>query len=334
MAASLLCCTVAQAKKPDKPPGGGGDPVPGGTVYFRQAGQGVWQMNSDGSNPQLLPNALRGLPSHALHAGERWFVKWDQIGDPFPQGFAEVWAGSETGTLVPLVAEPDVEIITPPIWTPDDLSVSFIGERWLLGDDGQPLEVIEVGLYRIDLVYADGNLIGSDPESLTFLADLSFELQIGAAGITDNNYVVGHSWSPDQSAVVFGVRPQTSAEIWVVDLAGVIDPFLLDNRNGVGWPEWSPDGSRIGYVSTGGTVVYDIATDSSKSLKFRPNYSWNSMFWSPDGSHCIVDRWDNVESESDGVFRFTADLRGKTELTQGLCAPEDRCVFISLGWRD
>ncbi len=307
-AACLLCFAITRADhKPNHNPGRDKDAVPGGLVYFYHD-NAVWQMDSDGSNHVEFPNAPTdtfGDPSQTTHDGERWFTyrDWGPVTSQYPNGrqYVEGWVGSESGVMVSLVAEADLEILSPLVWTPDDLSVSFIGERWLLDGAGQPTEVSEAGLYVVEVEYdAAGSVNGSVPGSLTFVADLSTELGVDASGFTSQGEVAGHSWSPDQSSFAFGVRfweadPYEQA-IWIVDLSAVTDPhtllaealLLLDSDQGIGWPEWSPDGTRISYVSHRGNFVYDLMTDNTKLLRRTPSTSWGISHWSPDGTHFVI----------------------------------------------
>jgi hypothetical protein len=75
VAIGLVCCSQALAKKPPTPPGGGGGgtPPPTGTIYYDA--WSLWSMNADGSQKTELPAGVYGEPSHALHAGHRWFLR-------------------------------------------------------------------------------------------------------------------------------------------------------------------------------------------------------------------------------------------------------------------
>ncbi len=351
---TLFCLTPSYAKKPDSPGGGGGGGggVPAGVVYFHHDGD-VWSMSPDGSNRVRYPNvtegdwsfsARRSHPSYFTHAGERWFVRIVPV-NPVTTDF-EVQAISESGASVLLFTSADADILSPPIWTPGDGAVSFIGQRWELDESGDPLWIADAGLYVIDIAYdGSGAVVGSVPGSLTLVADLSQELRADLIEGSATSWG-GHSWYSDGSMFTFGVRISESSpfvqEIWIVDLLQVSDPYavppqallLLDSGGGVGWPEWSPDGQRIAYVSWEGTVVVERG-GRTKTLRSSPNDSWGSADWSPDGSHFVVDHWDNF-SGYDGIYRFSSSLRGKTELTDGLCPPDANfdCVLQPLGWRD
>jgi hypothetical protein len=343
-ALAALSAGVALGQKGGKGHGGGGSETPpAGTVYFLHD-DAIWQMNADGTGRTPLPNApfidWFADPSQLRHNGQRWFAnRWQN----------EVWASSENGALVPLVVEADVDVISPPVWVAGDSGVTFIGQRWELDDSGEPTVVVEAGLYAVAVAFdASGAIAGSVPGSRTLIADLSSELRIDSSGFPDHGAeVAGHSWAPDLSAFTFGIRTYDAGsrvqEIWVVDMSQVTNPYavppgatlLLDSGNGIGWPEWSPDGSRIAYMSWIGTYVYHVANGSRKRLGRKLDDAWGPAEWSPDSSHLVLYHWDNF-SGYDAIYRFTADLGDKTELTAGLCPPDSHfdCVLFPLGWRE
>src|SRR5262245_55824967 len=161
--AAVVTVGVIDIAKGAKP--GGGAPPPPGTIYFRHA-RSMWKMDGAGtpSSRVSLPLApTYGDPSYALHGNERWFVYAATAGLPgeFPKypndRIAEdIWAGSEGGADVLLLSEPDVELISQPIWANDDTSITFIGERWELDVSGEPTEVIEAGLYELSVAFPGG----------------------------------------------------------------------------------------------------------------------------------------------------------------------------------
>ena len=108
----------------------------------------------------------------------------------------------------------------------------------------------------------------------------------------DLAYATDPQISPDGESIVY-VRRQNDimtdragASIWMIDVAsGEEMPFA--GRNGSAFaPRWSPDGSRVAYVSTeGGSPqlwVKWLETREAVKLTGLPN-SPSSIAWSPDG---------------------------------------------------
>jgi hypothetical protein len=323
--------------------GGGGSTPPEGTVYFRHEGT-IWQMDGAGTPESRAPLATTvdyGNPSYARHGNERWFAyESADYGAPlFPNGqtFHQIRATSETGLDVQLLSETDVEIFAfdGVRWAANDASITFVGQRWNLDPDGLPVSV-EVGLYELSINFSSGT---PEAGALEFIVDLSGPLRAGPDGfLTGPAELAGHTWNPDRTQVAFGVRIHTETEdadeIWIADLpSGTFS--LLNSANGVGWPDWSPDGSRIGYYSRAGAVIHNLDSGQSKVLKGTPSTAWELPYWSPTGGYFVIGRWDGFLVGEDAIYRFTANLGGKTALTAGLDDPLPMFnTLIPLGWRN
>ena len=245
----LWCFSPSLAGKP----GGGG--MPAGVVYFRHEGA-MWQMDAAGTPSSRVPLTTApdyGVPSYQRHESERWFVYSRVAGLPgefptFPnQRLAEdIRAGSEGGQDVLLLSEPDIEVISEPIWAADDASITFIGERWELDVDGVPTETLEAGLYELSIEFINGVRVAG---MLDFVADLSSQLRVNAAGFIGHE-VAGHR-GRDWTASTFGVRTFNSSPSSAGNLdrrsSLVSDPAVVPptamrlpaSGHGIGWPEWS-----------------------------------------------------------------------------------------------
>jgi hypothetical protein len=323
--------------------------IPPGTIYFRHDGS-LWQMDSAGtpaSRVRLPTVTDSGHPSYARHGGQRWFLYGKQSGPlpprQFPNGRSvpDVYAASDTGVDVFVFAEADIEIISGPAWVSDDASVTFLGERWALDSAGQPTEVVEAGLYELYVDCSSGAPVAGP---LVFLADLSGIMGSGAQGFpATTNSSMSHSWNNDGTQCAIGISwSDTNRSIWLFDLTAISDPydvpasaFQLFASGNVAGPSWSPDGKRLAFYSQGETVVHNLATGKKKSLGRTATASWGGLVWSPTGSYVVVYHWDNWLPGYDALYRFTADLGGKTELTAGLSEPLPSFnVFIPLGWRN
>ena len=171
------------------------------------------------------------------------------------------------------------------------------------------------------------DVLGADAEKLLEPQRLStgpFQASGARDGLDFQELSQAATLPPDQ----FVLRD----EIWIADIpSGACT--LLASGSGIGWPEWSPNGSRIGYVSSNGTVVHELATGRKKTLNRTPSTSWGGTIWSPTGAYFVIDHWDAFLPGDDAIYRFTSDIGGKTELTSGLYNPFPR-VLDPVGWRN
>ena len=150
--------------------------------------------------------------------------------------------------------------------------------------------------------------------------------------LTNNPDPNGHpndedpSWSPDGAHIVFRARRKghvvhnldTTSEVYVMDADGRNEQRLTENRNNELAPVWSPDGSRIAFMSDrkGNTANFDIYmmdADGGNQQKLTNNRAWDgSPSWSPNGERiAFVSRRDG-NSE---IYVMDADGGNQQNLT-------------------
>ncbi len=136
-------------------------------------------------------------------------------------------------------------------WSPDGTRILFHSDR---GGSGTDLWVV-----RPD---------GSDPRQLTNTAAVS---------------EAAASWSPNGSSIVY----QRADGIWIMDADGSSQRPLLARADSDGDPVWSPDGSKIAFVSYQSSVnVWIMNADGSLPYSLTNSALWESYgpAWAPDGS--------------------------------------------------
>jgi hypothetical protein len=343
--------SLANAGKPEK------EPPPPGTIYFGEYVQSddihlYYKMKGDGSEKTLISAPFINAPSSALHAGERWFLKFMEVaGAPYPNGEPrkELFVASETGVLAQLTDDSSLEpnIVEGsddacPHWATHmgivDGKISYLAKRWLGG------VVVEYGLYE---AYIDPEGLPNHPTLEPFLTAVDWFLQKPEewhGGILKGDY----DWSPDGLEIVYANfgwngSKNTWLGLWRADAYTGFEYQLTTD----GWnPRWSPDGIKIAFhgPSSSGESGVDIekvnadGTSRTTIIPDPPNSGWNITIggphWSPTGEHIIFQhrKYKFVGGIIRSVFnihRATAEGGDEIDLTKdidGIAAQAGWCA--------
>jgi hypothetical protein len=173
-------------------------------------------------------------------------------------------------------------------------------------DEDNPIVREEWGRYSADgqWIYFSGVLSGKSYSLWRVNTDGSAPVQLGG-DVGDGNSI---EWrgdpSPDGTKLAFVGDGVT---IQVMDIAsGAIDPDIhVPGQT----PRWSPDGTRIAYVSGGyidGNAIYVMNADGTGNrLVSRPQRSyWEELDWTADGKWLLVRGSQGLEfvSVDDGEY--------------------------------
>ena len=200
---------------------------------------GIWVMDADGSNQTNLFNS--GGVFEVTFDNLSWSPDGSKIAFdshwPPPHG---IWVMDADGSNITQLTYPPGSIIDiAPSWSPDGSKIAFHSTRGPVGgSDATP--------FKIYVMDADGS-------NLTRLTE-------GVYRGEDRQRDEAPSWSPDGSKIVFrscsyggGATGFTGCRIYVMDVDGSNQTPLagVDSWSQIGdlAPSWSPDGSKIVFLS-------------------------------------------------------------------------------------
>jgi Tol biopolymer transport system component len=137
------------------------------------------------------------------------------------------------------------------------------------------------------------------------------------------------SWSPDGSKIAFTAAPDRHltgnleyseagwlvTEIAVMNADGTGKERLTTNRTPDFSPAWSPEGSKIAFVSEhgGGIGTYVINPDGTGEARLANDWDIDGPIWSPDGSKLAYIGGPNGGTE---IFVMNADGTGEIRVAQ------------------
>jgi Tol biopolymer transport system component len=130
------------------------------------------------------------------------------------------------------------------------------------------------------------------------------------------------SWSPDGTQVAYDYTLNGSMDIAVMSLGGGEPNLVAGGPNDEAMPRWSPDGSKIAFLSDDGTGmnVYSVPPTGGARRRIAKTHlqyldrftsigAVGSQPWSPDGRRLVFTRLEPTNS----VALWTADIESGQE---------------------
>lgn len=261
----------------------------GQIVLWRQF-NGLFTLDADGGNAQLIADADRSQPA--------WSPDGSRIAYSKHSAPNQIWTMAADGSDQQLVTAHG-SFVRDPVWSPDGTKIAFVSDGAACGDnlqfDSWAVWVVEVASGATTKISADlhafnttwcrffdqgltwspdgATVVTPTSDNAEFLAayeagqNVSFSVDLVAIDVdshTEQNltWQVGDafymhsypSFSPDGSRIVSAYADQSGVEgLYVVNGGGGGGALFHDTPNREYMPRWSPDGSALAYLDLGTT---------------------------------------------------------------------------------
>ncbi len=272
------------------------------------AAWGLYSMNVDGSNQKCLTGkSVRcTYPSCSSDGKIIAFVHYNDNHE------YELYTVNIEGGIPELLAT-GTRFLGQPLWSPDDSKIVFTVNRsgsfdttdiHKINTDGTNHKILtHTGNNSCPALSPDGNLIAfsSSREGFSGIYLMNSDGS-GLKLLTNKNSSFScPQWSPDGQQLVYVSVDFEGSQIFTMDiydrtdkqLTNTVNPVWNDRgypREGNNTPVWSPDGSKLAYVSwqNGNPDIYTMNSDGSNKIQLTDsNMRDENPDWSPLGDYII-----------------------------------------------
>ncbi len=314
-------------------------------LYFSKKGSRyeLWVMNSDGSGQTKLAEncMINYLPAWSPDSSKIVFVANNGRQNA-------VYAVDVDGSDLILLSERDLEG-SAPSWSPDGSKILFLQKKkddvsiYLINPDGSGRQKLirDPGVCltptsspdgrKIAFIFKKQAFIGRENKLYVMNMDGSENQPIIEVSkkVQDIDFDDDLCWSPDGKQIAFTKMAKVEAK----DTDSIHPTFIFTfgtyiiaadgNSNEIqlgktgtdrAFPCWSPDSSRVAFLSNSQLHFYTLKSGINKSIQVDASLPLSRLQWSPDGKK-IIFAAKNSSFQKSGLY--LVDLDGKvTKLTE------------------
>ncbi len=213
-----------------------------------------------------------------------------------------------------------------PVWSPDGTTILYSlvqGSSWkIYRMDADGSNQVWLGQhYGYSAVYSpDGSKIAygddsdGDGEIFVMDADGNHVVQLTNNDVNEGGLI---QWSPDGQRILFSAftyNPGNSiSSLVIINADGSNRKTITPSGVSDSEPSWSPDGSRIAFVSdsSAGHDLFTVQPDGKNRKQLTTSGGANDPDWSPDGTKIV---YVNNQGENHEIRSLGADGSGDTLL--------------------
>jgi dipeptidyl aminopeptidase/acylaminoacyl peptidase len=264
----------------------------------------LYLVSADGGTPLRIGETLRVFNTPAPAPRLRWTpdgrsVSLLAFSGERPQVFVVPIAGG-----APRAVTDAAEGVLGFEWSPDGNAIAYLTR------DGMPADEARKRQDKSFVIHADA------PASPTRLVLQPLGGERSAILTPALHYVDSFSWRPDGRELVYSAASRSgfaapySTRLYTIDAAGGAPRTLVDRQGMNVWPQYSPDGRSIAFVSTGGRAeimaprsLMVVPLAGGDPRVFPLDDAWvNELVWSRDSRSIYLQANDGTFGSHEHMF--------------------------------
>lgn len=220
-----------------------------------------------------------------------------------------------------------------PVWSPDGARIAFYGyprvsgtcgggsnyDVYVMNADGSDVQNLTTSPSDVQECFSqtaprwspDGRMIAYEGDDGLYVMNADGS---GQRKLVDGGGMSGFAWSPDGSDFAYVDR----VGLYTTTLSGASPVPLVTGDGSVDSPAWSPDGTLIAFLHSGGVdghALFVVPAGGGETIQVADLSKLDTVgepVWSPDSRELAFDAFDGTSWD---IWIASADLSGATDAT-------------------